>query len=484
MKRVFLLILSLFLFAALAKEAGGPKLLQRRGLKTLKADQKPQPSSKVIYQVYGNFLFIKGNGIPKHKVGKFNHATISTPIKEQDHSFKISLSPTFAKESTILPMDFIFGVGLNGIPFDPNFSKWYGGDKSSGWQYEALSGVIDLPIDEYLGMVDSQGTYHYKGLSQLLMKRFIMEAEMISPIIGYAADGFPIKAIYDHMGKEMKSSFRLKKGKRSIGGVFDGTFKQDYEFIPKENGLDKCNGKMIEGTYTYFLTKDFPYIPRCWRGIPERSFKKQQAMEGTLSLKEKGAQAKINLTGESKKIDLKSLLKERPRPTKKIEGKSGTGKEGEGKSNGKGIESKSRQQSKLSGDRKTSDKNSSLKNNSKTNKANTKSSAKNSYLPTTQSPYHRQNRGKQNSGKSTPGSIYNMLKGSGTKGPGLSNGLTPLDFLNLLSPPPPPPPSRQSKKACAGKNINDACEYAVPGKDRIEGRCYKLSGGIKACSPY
>ena len=39
--------------------------------------------------------------------------------------------------------------------------------------------------------------------------------------------------------------------------------------------LDECNGRMVmtpefpEGTYAYFLTREWPVIPRCYAGTPE-----------------------------------------------------------------------------------------------------------------------------------------------------------------------------------------------------------------------
>ena len=37
--------------------------------------------------------------------------------------------------------------------------------------------------------------------------------------------------------------------------------------------LDECNGLTIDdGTYAYIITKEFPFVPRCWRGLPDRTF--------------------------------------------------------------------------------------------------------------------------------------------------------------------------------------------------------------------
>ncbi len=55
---------------------------------------------------------------------------------------------------------------------------------------------------------------------------------------------------------------------------YDGTFIQDYEYAAGAGDLDECNGRECKtpefpgGTYAYFLTKDWPVIPRVFRGTP------------------------------------------------------------------------------------------------------------------------------------------------------------------------------------------------------------------------
>ena len=121
-----------------------------------------------------------------------------------------------------------------------------------------------------------------------LIDRFGDGKKMI--LIGYAADGFPI---YQHYGyaeadirsdiKKLKSSYRLKEGKRPSGpgGKYDGTFVQDYEYVSGAGDLDQCNGhtgvtpEYLSGTYYYVITSEFPFIPRCYRGTPDDSFRRR-----------------------------------------------------------------------------------------------------------------------------------------------------------------------------------------------------------------
>ena len=70
------------------------------------------------------------------------------------------------------------------------------------------------------------------------------------------------------------------------GGTFDGTFVDDYEYIAGSGDLDECNGRegvtpeYPEGTYYYVLTDTFPFIPRSYRGTPDRSFERRGAPPG------------------------------------------------------------------------------------------------------------------------------------------------------------------------------------------------------------
>ena len=84
----------------------------------------------------------------------------------------------------------------------------------------------------------------------------------------------------------MRSSYRLRTGTRPSGtagpgGMYDGTFVQDWEYAAGTGDLDECNGRtgtvMLQGravtTYHYVLTNTFPYIPRCFHATPDASFR-------------------------------------------------------------------------------------------------------------------------------------------------------------------------------------------------------------------
>ncbi len=255
------------------------KVTQSKELKLISATQSIDTKPQVTIKTTNNYRIIKANGIPSHSVGSFPNAANPNEISEQSYSYQIPLSPTVSEKKTPLEMSQNFGIAVNGVPFDPAADEWYMGERGS-WRYEALSGAIELGVDENHAHVQPNGAYHYHGLPTKLLNQLNVKEGSPSPIIGWAADGFPIYALYDNQGQEVKSSYRLKKGTRPStdnqpGGKYDGTFVDDYEFVSDLSPLDECNGMMINGTYAYFLTRSYPVIPRCFAGTADQSFQKK-----------------------------------------------------------------------------------------------------------------------------------------------------------------------------------------------------------------
>lgn len=229
---------------------------------------------------------ISGNGIPDHLVGSFPNNGNPHGIEEQDIDLKVPTNPTLNDRPTELSFGWNFGVTTDGVVFDPLAAEFWAGDRSSGWTYNALGGAFSLGLDENHAHVQPTGTYHYHGLPMGLIEMAGWRSDAHSPLIGYAADGFPIYAltgIVDGTVQMMTSSYQLIDGERPGGsepdGVYDGTFDQDYLYVAGSGTLDECNGTMTvsaeypEGTYAYFLTDDYPVIPRCFAGTPDDSFR-------------------------------------------------------------------------------------------------------------------------------------------------------------------------------------------------------------------
>ena len=267
------------------KSTGKPELVE---------DSKKSPGqNKVSIEVKGDVRIIRSNGIPAHATGAFPNRGNPNRIAPQNYSFRVPAKPTVANRVTPLQMQ-DFGIAINGVPFDPGAAEFYLGNRQSGWQYEALSGAVPLGIDQSYAHVQPTGAYHYHGLPTHLLESLKLDKSKHSPIVGWAADGFPIYALYGHSDpkdqssaiKPLVSSFRLKSGTRPSGrsepgGKYDGTFVADYEFVRELGDLDECNGRFgitpeyPDGTYAYFLSKEWPVIPRAYRGVPSRDFERR-----------------------------------------------------------------------------------------------------------------------------------------------------------------------------------------------------------------
>ena len=235
----------------------------------------------------GNYRYIESDGIPDHATGKFPNSGNPHSIEKQDHEFRVPRKPEKRRSPTFIGMS-AFGVALNGVPFDPATAEYWNRDRSSGWNVEAMGGGMSLGLDQNNAHVQPNGAYHYHAVPTALMER---GAQFEKPVmLGYAADGFPIygpfgyKVAGDMMSEmvQLKPGWTLKDGERSggPGGRYDGTYSQDYVYRKGTGDLDTCNGRegrtpeYPEGTYYYVITDAWPYIPRCWMGKPDESFRK------------------------------------------------------------------------------------------------------------------------------------------------------------------------------------------------------------------
>jgi hypothetical protein len=261
-------------------KAGVPIACGLTGICLVTTDAYP----KVSVTVENQMRIIRSDGIPDHTPGEFPNPGNPNRITQQRYEFRVPEQPKTAATTTPLGM-YPFGVALNGVPFDPGAAEWWHRNRDSGWQYEALGSGVQLGIDEHHAHVQPTGAYHYHGIPMGLMK----ELPTTGPaLLGYAADGFPIygplgyKSAKDAKSEmiELHSSYRLRQGTRPTGpgGIYNGSFVQDYEYVAGLSDLDECNGRFgvtneyPEGTYYYVLTTEFPFVPRCFAGTPDDSF--------------------------------------------------------------------------------------------------------------------------------------------------------------------------------------------------------------------
>ncbi|MGB0697724.1 MAG: YHYH protein, partial [Rhodospirillaceae bacterium] len=236
---------------------------------------------------------IRANGIPDHATGSFPNRGNPNSIRAQSYDFQLPLSPTANAQPTPMRTGISFGVAVNGVLFDPFTAEFWNRSPRSGWVYEALTGGLNLGLDANNAHVQPNGAYHYHGIPKGLIRQW--SPSVHSPILGWAADGFPIYVLVGFSdprnpnsgARILRSSWTLKTGNRpggneGPGGAYDGRFTADWTYQEGRGDLDICNGRYCvtpdfpEGTYAYFLTEDFPVIPRFHRGTPIAAFQQGQ----------------------------------------------------------------------------------------------------------------------------------------------------------------------------------------------------------------
>ncbi|MCE9558266.1 MAG: YHYH protein [Armatimonadetes bacterium] len=258
-----------------------------------------QEKAEVKIIVDGDFRKITSNGIPTHTVGKFPGQGNPNKISPQKYSWQVPVNPKPASADARPMRGALFGVAVNGVPFDPGTAELW--NNNFQWHYEALSGFYatggrnSLGADENLAHVQPNGAYHYHGMPYGLLKALDYTHKMA--IVAWAADGYPVYGNYGYSDpndaksglKKLKSSYRLKEGNRPEGGppgAYDGSFHQDWEWVKGAGDLDEHNGRVgvtpdfPGGTYYYVLTEEFPFVPRSFHGTPDPSFRKNDGPGG------------------------------------------------------------------------------------------------------------------------------------------------------------------------------------------------------------
>ncbi|MEM1109375.1 MAG: YHYH protein [Planctomycetota bacterium] len=253
---------------------------------------------------------ITANGIPDHTPGRFPSRGNPNAISAQSYSFEMPLEPE--KATREYRGRALFGVALNGVPFDPGTAEiWSPNGRTrgrdaprDGWRYEAITGGINLGLDDHHAHVQSTGAYHYHGLPTGVYEAAAGKPTSKRPdqmiMVGYAADGFPIYGVWAHedpmdpssplvkatTSHQTKDGSRPRKSDTSPGGKYDGTFVQDWEYVEGLGDLDQHHGRFgvtpeyPDGTYYYMITDEYPFIPRSFYGTPDPSFEKRGGGHG------------------------------------------------------------------------------------------------------------------------------------------------------------------------------------------------------------
>lgn len=245
-------------------------------------------ASSASWGCAGTERTLSANGVPDHDIGTFPNAGNPNTLSAQSISWRTPLNPAETGADTAVKRT---AFALNGVKFDPGTAQTCtsdcannGKDNTGAWTIEALGqSYFAFGVDQNNAHVQPNGAYHYHGMPEEILKKAGNTGQTMT-LIGWAADGFPVYARYDHADptdassaiKTMSSSWRLKTtpdaGRPATSIAPMGTFTQDYEYVAGLGDLDECNGRFgvtpefPGGIYHYDITDDFPYVPRCAKG--------------------------------------------------------------------------------------------------------------------------------------------------------------------------------------------------------------------------
>ena len=149
-------------------------------------------SNRVSITIEGELRVIRANGLPDHAMGQFPNAHNPNSASAQNYVYRVPVHPQVAARATPVGMQ-NFGIAINGVTFDPAAAEWWHRDRSSGWQYEPMTGHLNLGVDQNNAHVQPNGAYHYHGLPTGLLAK-VKDAKSRMVLLGWAADGFPIYA--------------------------------------------------------------------------------------------------------------------------------------------------------------------------------------------------------------------------------------------------------------------------------------------------
>ena len=238
----------------------------------------------VSTEVVGNNLIITSTGIPNHDF----ESTLGCCASDQNSVWTIPLEPELSTDEPVMAPE------RGAVAFTVTGVAIYGPEEGPGGDAVALEygyfvedrQEIDLgvcgghsgPGGEYHYHYDSNCMHWHEDSQGISGYALDIVSSVVSKIIGFAFDGFPIYSTYEEDSSgavlEMTASYRLKVGEDGYGGI------GDYEFVENLGDLDECNGhfgttpEAPTGMYHYHSTLNngegdlgFPYFPLCYKGI-------------------------------------------------------------------------------------------------------------------------------------------------------------------------------------------------------------------------
>ena len=246
----------------------------------------------------GDECTFTSDSVPNHdfndETAAFAGGEDGATIAETDTVLTVTRFPEIAAEPTPLTQETKNGIFLNGVKLDILSAGCYrplsadagedgnvgiGCSSTDAWLLDPLNTESKFGADAHNAHTQPGGLYHYHGGPNAMYD--LEGSSGVSPVIGFAADGFPIYGSFfeDDKGeiREAVSGYTLKttsRGERTDtnpGGMPTGEYNDDWEFT-NAGDLDECNGMTIDGQYGYYVTSSYPWVMGCISGTPHESF--------------------------------------------------------------------------------------------------------------------------------------------------------------------------------------------------------------------
>lgn len=218
----------------------------------------------------GDTVTIRSNGMPSYTFVSMT----PNPLVAQDIVVELPALPEVADAPTDIPL-----LGYAGLTVAGTY--WFGPNEAaipaeSAWGDPVYNGIVDGCKGH------TADAYHHHALAEKCLTQQAVssstpwtlpdpDADTPSPIIGFAADGFPIygpRGCLDEACTEVVTfqSGWVATGDPSTDAWDHHAYQGDAD---DETVLDRCNGRYgPDGTYRYHATATFPYILACYAGTP------------------------------------------------------------------------------------------------------------------------------------------------------------------------------------------------------------------------
>jgi hypothetical protein len=173
---------------------------------------------------------LTSNSIPNHDFDDVT-ADFATPVKALTKTFTLQRAPTVAATTSALTQMSYNAVLLNGVVLDllsagcyrptdamadPDGNVAIGCQATDPWLVDPLGPGASFGTDAHNAHTQPDGRYHYHGNPMALFDD--QPGAAGSPVIGFAADGFPIFGSYFRDGngtvRKAVSGYRIKMGTR------------------------------------------------------------------------------------------------------------------------------------------------------------------------------------------------------------------------------------------------------------------------------